>query len=75
MPLVIYGRGCWRQKMMNLEATIPSFGEEVDAELARYISACHAWIRGNLDWSSHSGRYQSTEKLDLVVGMASAITV
>ncbi|BAZ47680.1 Terpene synthase, metal-binding protein [Nostoc sp. NIES-4103] len=63
------------QKMMNLEVSIPSFGEDVDTQLAKYISGCHAWIRGNLDWSSRSGRYKSTEKLDLAVGMASEIIV
>jgi 5-epi-alpha-selinene synthase len=51
--------------MMSLEKSFPLFGSEVDAELAKYISIMHAWIRGNLDWSSSSARYQNRENLEL----------
>ncbi|MBW4609668.1 MAG: terpene synthase [Hassallia sp. WJT32-NPBG1] len=53
------------RKMSNLEASIPSFGEELDIKLAKYISGLHAWIRGNQDWYSYSGRYQTLEKLEI----------
>lgn len=47
--------------MISLEASLPSLGEEIDTELAKYISGLHAWIRGHLDWCVLTGRYQSTE--------------
>ncbi|MBD2440394.1 terpene synthase family protein [Nostoc sp. FACHB-110] len=54
------------KSMMNLELSLPSFGEELDAELAAYILGMRSWIRGNLDWYFKSERYQTQEKLDLV---------
>jgi 5-epi-alpha-selinene synthase len=54
------------QALLNLEASLPSFGEEIDAELAKYISGIHDWIRGNFDWSKKTARYNSVENLDLV---------
>ncbi|MCL6751123.1 terpene synthase [Nostoc sp. CCCryo 231-06] len=53
------------QKLIDLEAKIPSFGEEIDAELAKYILGIHAWIRGNLDWYSFTARYKTVEMLEL----------
>lgn len=50
--------------MIDLEASIPSFGEELDVEIAKYISGLHTWIRGHLDWYSHSGRYQTVTRLE-----------
>jgi 5-epi-alpha-selinene synthase len=52
--------------LIDLEASIPSFGEELDVELAKYISIMHFWISGNLNWYSLTGRYETIEKLDLV---------
>lgn len=40
--------------------SLPSFGEAVDENLARYISTLKARMRGNLDWSFESGRYGQT---------------
>ncbi|BAZ67068.1 MAG: terpene synthase [Pelatocladus maniniholoensis HA4357-MV3] len=54
------------QKMIDLEDFLPSFGEELDSEITKYISGLHSWISGNLDWSLRSGRYQNLEKLDLL---------
>ncbi|GAX40392.1 terpene synthase metal-binding domain-containing protein [Tolypothrix sp. NIES-4075] len=54
------------RSMMNLEASIPSFGEQADAELTKYISGMHAWISGTIDWYARSGRYQTRERLELV---------
>ncbi|MCF2147000.1 terpene synthase family protein [Desmonostoc muscorum LEGE 12446] len=54
------------KELINLEASIPSFGEEIDVEMAKYISIMHSWISGNLNWYSLTGRYETTEKLELV---------
>ncbi|OKH45044.1 terpene synthase [Calothrix sp. HK-06] len=54
------------KKMINFEASIPCFGEQLNAQVAKYILGCHAWIRSNLDWYSHSDRYQNIESLELV---------
>ncbi len=53
------------RNMIALEASIPSFGEEIDAQVAKYISGLHSWIRGNLDWHCQSRRYHDIEKLQL----------
>lgn len=42
---------------IDLEAHVPSFGEAVDAELARYLAGLRYWVRGNIDWSYETGRY------------------
>jgi 5-epi-alpha-selinene synthase len=52
------------KSMIELETSLPSFGKELDVEAAKYISGLHAWIRGHLDWYSHSGRYQTVAKLE-----------
>ncbi|MCC5637521.1 terpene synthase [Nostoc sp. CHAB 5844] len=51
--------------LMELEASIPSYGEELDSEIAKYLLGLHAWISGHLEWYSYSGRYQTREKSDL----------
>lgn len=51
--------------LTDLEASIPSFGEKIDGEIAKYLSGLHSWICGNLDWYSHSGRYEILERLEL----------
>ena len=61
MKLGVEMRNQELENMIRLEASLPSFGEEIDTELAKYISGLHAWIRGNLDWSILTDRYQSTE--------------
>jgi Terpene synthase family 2, C-terminal metal binding len=39
---------------------LPSFTPELDRELKRYIAGMRSWIRGNLDWSRATRRYQPT---------------
>ncbi|MGI8504769.1 MAG: terpene synthase family protein, partial [Hassallia sp.] len=51
---------------MNLETSLPSFGEEVDDQVTKYISGMYSWIRGNYDWYSLTARYHTVEKLELV---------
>ncbi|MHC5671995.1 terpene synthase family protein [Nostoc sp.] len=53
------------RSLLRLESFLPSFGEEVDVDSSKYISSMHSWIRGNLDWYSHSSRYQNSERLEL----------
>jgi 5-epi-alpha-selinene synthase len=54
------------KSLIHLEASIPSFGEDIDVELEKYISIIHYWISGNLNWYSLTGRYETTDKLELV---------
>lgn len=53
------------KELLSLEAYLPSFGEEIDNEVAKYISGLHSWIRGNLDWYFQSGRYHNLGTLEL----------
>lgn len=42
-----------------LEKLLPSFGEETDRELLRFIAVLRSWITANYDWSFHdTGRYK-----------------
>jgi 5-epi-alpha-selinene synthase len=47
------------QKFVELEPQLPSFGKAVDANLRTFVSVLRTRMRGNLDWSLESGRYQS----------------
>lgn len=51
------------QNLLRLEASLPSFGKELDTEVTKYISGLHAWISGNLNWYSRTARYDTTEIL------------
>jgi len=45
-----------------LEKLLPSFGEETDRELERFLSVLRSWITANYDWSFlDTGRYQVRE--------------
>jgi len=46
-------------KMLELEKRLPSFGQALDAELARYVRALWAMVRGTLDWTYESARYKA----------------
>ncbi|OCQ88971.1 terpene synthase [Nostoc sp. MBR 210] len=54
------------QALLALEKSLPSFGEDIDTEIAKYLSGIHDWIRGNFDWCTKTARYNSIENLDLV---------
>lgn len=45
------------RRFIGLERSVPSFGDSVDADVAKLIDVLRAWMRGNLDWSFESGRY------------------
>jgi Terpene synthase family 2, C-terminal metal binding len=44
-----------------LERSLPSFGPETDRALARYVDGIRIWLRGHIDYSLASGRYQAGE--------------
>jgi hypothetical protein len=46
------------KSFVALEATLPSFGSTVDSSVRRFVEVLRTWMRGNLDWSYESGRYQ-----------------
>ncbi|KAI3318949.1 terpenoid synthase [Xylariaceae sp. AK1471] len=48
----------WDEAIANL----PSWGEETDKEVHRYINACRDVSRANLWWSFKSGRYLNAEE-------------
>ncbi|MEH1865680.1 MAG: terpene synthase family protein [Nostoc sp.] len=52
-------------RLQELELSLPSFGEKLDIEIAKYISGLHSWISANLNWYYHSGRYETIESLEL----------
>ncbi|KAI0514695.1 isoprenoid synthase domain-containing protein [Xylaria bambusicola] len=43
-------------------ANLPSWGEETDKEVQRYLGACRDVARANLWWSFKSGRYLNAEE-------------
>ncbi|KAI0536211.1 isoprenoid synthase domain-containing protein [Xylaria digitata] len=46
----------------NAVANLPSWGEETDKEVQRYLGACRDVARANLWWSFKSGRYLNAEE-------------
>ncbi|KAJ8119947.1 hypothetical protein ONZ43_g3216 [Nemania bipapillata] len=46
----------------NALANLPSWGEETDKEVQRYLGACRDVARANLWWSFKSGRYLNAEE-------------
>ncbi|MGH8562586.1 MAG: terpene synthase family protein [Gammaproteobacteria bacterium] len=55
---------------MVLQNDLPSFGPEVDGIVRRFVVGMGAWIRGNLDWSYESGRYQVAAEERIAVPVA-----
>jgi 5-epi-alpha-selinene synthase len=53
-------------ELIALEASFPSFGEELDIHVNKYIAGCNEWVRGHYDWYCHSKRYNTQEKLEIV---------
>ncbi|KAL4246227.1 Terpene synthase [Abortiporus biennis] len=55
----------------KLKSEVPSFGEEVDRELARYLTALEYYVQGTVVWYYDSPRYFRTldvsEKANLLV--------
>jgi hypothetical protein len=48
------------ERFIALENDLPSFGAEADGLVRRFMAVLRSWMRGNLDWSYESGRYQTT---------------
>jgi 5-epi-alpha-selinene synthase len=51
--------------LLNIEESLPSFDEQIGAELANYMSWIHSWIRGNLEWYSYSCRYENPKRIEI----------
>jgi terpene synthase-like protein len=43
-----------------LAAQLPRFEPAIEADLRRYVAGMRFWMRGNLDWSIGTARYQPT---------------
>ncbi|MBQ1037073.1 terpene synthase [Micromonospora sp. C81] len=53
----------WRTTMgrfMELRATIPSFGPELDRAVAAHVEGVARSVRGTIDWSMESARYSAS---------------
>ncbi len=46
------------QAFIDLEQRLPLFGDEVDANVKRYMLGLHSMIGGHLDWLQETGRYR-----------------
>ena len=42
---------------LEAKASLPSWGAEVDAQVAQYAMAMEQWVIGNLNWSFETQRY------------------
>jgi len=42
-----------------LETLLPSFGAQIDRDLARYCEGMRSWMRGSCDWSAVTPRYKN----------------
>ncbi|KAF9490782.1 terpenoid synthase [Pleurotus eryngii] len=51
---------------MESKSRLPSWGPEVDANIARYVEALGHWAKGNLDWSFETQRYFGAEHLEVM---------
>lgn len=45
---------------IELQAQLPSYSPEIDADVQRFVAILRSWMRGNLDWAYDSGRYALT---------------
>lgn len=45
-------------EFFSLEKQLPIFDKYIDRQLLVYVIGLRAWMRGNLDWATLSGRYQ-----------------
>lgn len=57
----------------RLSSRLPYFGAAVNEHLERYVAALQARIRGNLDWSRESARYQRRAAKERIEGSTSPI--
>lgn len=48
---------------LELEDRLPSFGDEEDVDLQKYVDVLRSWMRGHLDWYWETGRYQGEQSL------------
>lgn len=50
------------QQHIALQAQLPSWGAEIDADVRKYISAMECWSIGNLHWSFSTPRYLGAQR-------------
>lgn len=55
------------RQFIDLEQSLPSFGANLDPDVLKFIAVMRAWMRGNLDWSFESGRYQPAEEIEALL--------
>ncbi len=59
------------RRFLATEAELPAFTPAVTADLRRYVAVLRAWMRGNLDWATDSGRYRPPAEVAAHQGGAS----
>lgn len=47
----------------RLERAVPSFGDDVDRHVAKYVEGMRIWMRANYDWSKVTPRYAAQGEL------------
>jgi 5-epi-alpha-selinene synthase len=53
------------KRFIALQGRLPSFGPALDPMIGRFVAGMRALMRGNLDWSLESGRYQMAEEEEI----------
>ena len=73
-----YAGTVFKQKLDDFQTakvSLRSFGGDIDADVAKYISGLEQWIIGNMDWSFECGRYFGTPDASAVIKRTRIITV
>ena len=73
-----YAGTVFKQKLDDFQtakASLRSFGGDIDADVARYMSGLEQWIIGSMDWSFECGRYFGTPDASAVIKRTRIITV
>ncbi|KAI0325770.1 terpenoid synthase [Cubamyces sp. BRFM 1775] len=50
---------------LDAKESLPSWGEKIDHDVARYAMAMESWVIGNLNWSFETLRYFGPARLDV----------
>ncbi|KAF7979340.1 hypothetical protein HWV62_42763 [Athelia sp. TMB] len=54
-----------RQDVLNKRNGVPSWGKEIDEQVAAYVDGLGQWIRGHDEWNFQSGRYFGNNGLEI----------
>ncbi|KAI0325771.1 terpenoid synthase [Cubamyces sp. BRFM 1775] len=52
-------------RYLNAKKNLPSWGEKIDEDVARYAKGIEHWVIGTLDWSFEMPRYFGAERLEV----------